>query len=404
MTKTKRIRPWRRFAEISQAAVIIGLPFLKIKGESALRFDVPTLQLHFFGLTLWIEEFFIVLIAVIFLSLLIVFTTLLLGRVWCGWLCPQTVIADFTSFTDNAKNKGIINALLAYALTFLISIIVAANLIWYVVSPYEFIQGLAGGGPGNIVPGFWAVLTVIIFLNFVLLRQKFCATVCPYAKLQSTLFDNKTMVVAFDSRRKEECINCMACLNICPVGIDIRNGLNSACIHCAECIDICTKMMGSRQKKTLIAYFFGLPGEEGKILRQNVLLTGTVTAGFLAFFIYLLFIRVSLDLTVLPNYSFQPHISDDGTIINSYILSLKNRGRSNEELKLAVTGIKGITKIIPARVLYLKAGDIKKLPVYIAIRNYDERELIQDIKIMVESIKDERLKVTRKANFIIPER
>ncbi|MFV1976056.1 MAG: 4Fe-4S binding protein, partial [Candidatus Scalindua sp.] len=129
---------------------------------------------------------------------------------------------------------------------------------WYVVSPYEFIQGLLRGGPGNIVLGFWAVLTVIIFLNFVLLRQKFCATVCPYAKLQSTLFDNKTMVAAFDSRRKEECINCMACLKICPVGIDIRN--------------------------------------------------------------------------------------------------------------------------------------------------YDERELIQDIEIMVESIKDERLKVTRKANFIIPER
>lgn len=96
MTKTKRIRPWRRFAESVQAVIIIGLPFLEIKGDSALRFDVPALQLHFFGLTLWMEEFFIVLVAVIFLSLLVIFLTLVLGRIWCGWVCPQTALNALT--------------------------------------------------------------------------------------------------------------------------------------------------------------------------------------------------------------------------------------------------------------------------------------------------------------------
>ena len=254
---TRKIRPWRRLAEISQAIVIIGLPFLRIKGESALRFDVQMLQLHFFGVSLWMEEFFIVLIAIIFLSLLIIFITLVFGRIWCGWLCPQTVIADFTSFVDKAKSRGVFYKLTAYTATLIISIIVAANLIWYFVSPYDFIPRLFEGSLGSILWGFWIVLTGIMFLNFLLLRQQFCATVCPYSKLQSTMFDDKTLVVTFDQRRKDECIDCLACVKKCPVGIDIRTGLNIACIHCAECIDSCADVMRPRKQKSLFGYFFG---------------------------------------------------------------------------------------------------------------------------------------------------
>jgi cytochrome c oxidase accessory protein FixG len=398
------ITPWRRLAEAFQAIIIVGLPFLIIDGESALRFDVPTLVLHFFGLNLWMEEFFIVLVALLFLSLFLIFVTLLLGRIWCGWLCPQTVLSDFTLFVERAKNKRVIDKLIAYALMFLISILVAANLIWYFVSPYEFIPDLLKGSLGNVIWGFWIVLTGIIFLNFLLLRQKFCATVCPYGKLQGILFDKKTLVVAFDPHRKEECIDCMACVKACPVAVDIRNGLNSACIHCAICIDSCTMVMSSRQKKSLIGYFFGLPGEGGRVLRQNVVLVGSVTAVFLVFFFYLLLVRVPLDMTVLPNYAFQPRITDKGTIVNSYVLSLKNRGRLDVELQLAVTGINSILKIAPEKGLHIKAGDLKRLPVYITVRDFKERGVVKDMEIAVKSIRDDKLHVARKANFIVPER
>ena len=103
MTTSKRIQPWRRLVSALEAVTILGIPFLKIRGESALRFDIPSLRLHFFGLSLWMEEFFILLIAVIFLIFLFLLITLLFGRIWCGWLCPQTVLSDLTRFMDKLK-------------------------------------------------------------------------------------------------------------------------------------------------------------------------------------------------------------------------------------------------------------------------------------------------------------
>ncbi|MBI4849350.1 MAG: 4Fe-4S binding protein [Nitrospirae bacterium] len=224
MTKIKRIQPWRRVVEAAQAFLIVGLPFLKIEGESALRFDIPSLRLHFFRASIWMEEFFIVLIGIIFLTFLIVFITLMFGRIWCGWLCPQTVIVDFTRFVDKTKSKGPAYKLGSYPAMFLISVLVAANLMWYFVSPYEFIPEVMEGNLGSVTWGFWLVLTGILSLNFILLRHRFCATVCPYAKLQSVLFDKKTLVVSFDPRRKEECMKCMACVSTCPVGIKTKKG------------------------------------------------------------------------------------------------------------------------------------------------------------------------------------
>jgi polyferredoxin len=163
-------------------------------------------------------------------------------------------------------------------------------------------------------------------------------------------------------------------------------------------------VMSSRQKKSLIGYFFGLPGEGGRVLRQNVVLVGSVAAIFLVFFFYLLLVRVPLDMTVLPNYAFQPRITDEGAIVNSYVLSLKNRGRLDVELQLAVTGINGILKIATEKGLHIKAGDLKRLPVYVAVRDFKERGVVKDIEIAVKSIRDDKLHVARKANFIVPER
>lgn len=396
------IRPWRRLAEIVQAVIIIGLPFLKIDGESALRFDIPTLRLHFFSASIWMEEFFIVLIATIFLTLLAVFITLMFGRIWCGWMCPQTALIDFTPFIDKAISKGLPYKLGAYSVVFLISVLVAANLIWYFVSPYEFIPDAVKGGLGNVVWGFWIVLTGVIFLNFVLLRHKFCATVCPYAKLQSVLFDNKTLVISFDPRRKEECMECMACVRSCPVGIDIRKGLNSACINCAECVDTCTKIMERRGKNSLIGYFFGLPGEGGRILRQNALMTGAVTAVFLVFFIYLLLTRIPVDMTVLPNYSFSPRMTSAGSVINSYILSVRNKSGAEADLSVEAHAMNTAVEIVPRRIS-IGAGEIKKVPVYITVGNFHEGRTVKDIDISIESKRPGNDRITKQVHFMYPE-
>ncbi len=397
---SKGIQPWRRCAEALQAVLIIGIPFVRINGESALRFDIPTLRLHVFGISLWMEEFFIVVAATIFLTFLIVLITLLFGRIWCGWLCPQTVIVDFTRFVDKASGKGQAYRLSSYAAVFAVSVVVAASLIWYFVSPYEFFGRLRAWDLGKIIWGFWIVLTGILFLNFAFLRHGFCATVCPYAKMQSVLYDDKTLVIAFDPARKEECMECMACVRTCPVAIDIRNGLNGACINCAECIDQCTVMRGKTGKPSLIDYSFGAVGSGGRIVRQNVVMIGLATAAFFAFTLSLLFSRVPLDVVAMANQGFPPRIAADGRAMNSYLLSLRNLSRGDLELHLKAEKGKERASITPES-LFLTAGEYRKVTVFVKMETVPSGG---DIDLSVESGKGERrMVITKRVPFQAPE-
>jgi cytochrome c oxidase accessory protein FixG len=401
MTTIRRIQPLRRIAEILQAVLIIGIPFLTINGESALRFDIPSLRLHVFGISLWMDEFFLLLIALIFVTFFTVLVTLTFGRIWCGWACPQTVLVDFTRFLDKAYSKGVAYRLISYALTFLISMIVAANLIWYFVSPYEFFHRLYSGSLGNIISGFWCVMTAIVFLNLLLLRRNFCATVCPYAKLQSVLFDRGTLLIAFDPTRQEECMNCMACVTACPVEIDIRKGSNAACVSCAECIDACSRMMWRRQKKGLIDYFYGSPGDRPRLFRQNVVLMASLTIVFFFLFLYLSISRVPLDMMVLPHYAFPPRILADGKVVNSYILSLENKSRTEKEVTLQAMRSKGLISITPEKV-HLSAGEYKKVPVYVTVSQIFPWTTFEDIEILLESEDRDRVIIKRGVRFTIP--
>jgi len=402
MMMNRGIQLWRRLVEALQGLVILGLPFVRIRGESALRFDIPTLRLHVFGVSLWMEEFFLVLIALLFFLFLVILITLLFGRIWCGWACPQTVIVDYTCFVDRHEKRTIGHNAMAYAGTVGVSVLVAANLIWYFVSPYEFFPKLFAGDLGPVIWGFWIVLATIFFLNFAFVRHRFCATVCPYAKLQSVLYDSGTLLIAFDPRRKNECINCMACVRTCPVGIDVRKGLNSACINCAECIDKCANMMARKGRKTLIGYFIGLPGEGGRMLRQSVVLIGALGLASLVFLLYLSFSRTLLDMTVLPNYDFWPRISGRDNAVNSYFLAIENRGRHDLDLAVKVFAEGNGVDIVP-KTVSVKAGEYRRIPVYVSLRNVAARREGITIEISLVAARADGIEATQRVHFLVPE-
>src|SRR5512142_2258199 len=143
------IRKFHTIRRITGAALLIILivtPFLRIGGESAFRFDVPSLRLLFFGAEIWMTDFFIVLIALLFLTFITLFTTTVFGRIWCGWLCPQTVLSDATGFVETAREKGIGANAAASAAGLAVSAIVSASLIGYFVSPYDIPSLLGSGG------------------------------------------------------------------------------------------------------------------------------------------------------------------------------------------------------------------------------------------------------------------
>jgi cytochrome c oxidase accessory protein FixG len=256
----------RNAIAILQAIILTVLPFLSINGESLFRFDIGKLKLYFFGSVIWIREFYLLLAAVLFLLLLITFVTAVFGRLCCGWLCPQTVLLELSKSLATrfgTKNQRQIQNLLLLPLSALVSI----TMIWYFIPPAATFRTLFSA---PTVTAFFLVLWMLVYLELAFLGRKFCTSICPYAMLQNALFDKDTLVIEYDRSRDESCMKCDDCVKVCPVGIDIKNGLSSACIACAECIDACRL----KSEKRNIPPF---PNYKGKIVRSKTFWLGGAT-------------------------------------------------------------------------------------------------------------------------------
>jgi cytochrome c oxidase accessory protein FixG len=325
----------RWIVRILWTALYLIIPFIQLKGESILRFDIPSLGLLFFGKTVYIENFFIVLVFTFFITFLIILITQLYGRIWCGWLCPQTVVMNFTKFLD-IKGQSFAAKLFGHIVVFAVSAIIGGSMVWYFVSPYKFFAGIANGTLGSATLWFFIVLTVITYLNFAFVRYKFCTTVCPYSKLQSVMFDSHTLIIAMDPETSYKCVKCQACVTTCPVGIDIRQGMDSQCINCGRCISACTKTMAAENEDvpTLIDYIYGFSNTK-KPFRTNVMITGAVTLLFLLGFIYMTATMKPYEFQVFPNQSFLPRVKD-GQIINSYEVMVRNLTKNELNIRLSI--------------------------------------------------------------------
>jgi polyferredoxin len=322
--------------------VVLGLPFVSIGGESALRLDVPAGRLHAFGASFAIDEAFVVLAAILCVTAAFLLVTLLFGRVWCGWACPQTVLADLTS----GRRRPVQLALVA-----LVSAIAAANLLCYFVTPSELFRRAASGTLGPVLGGSWAALFAVLFLDLAFLRATFCATACPYAKLQGVLFDGSTLVVAYDARRAPDCVDCGACVRVCPTDIDIRAGLQAECIACAACIDACAPVMRRLARAPdLVGYFQGEPGGAARPFRPAALALGAATlatAGLLAAVIAARALHV---VSALADEAFRPRRAPDGRTVNAYSVALENHGRTPVTVALAVRAGAAEVQLRPDRV------------------------------------------------------
>jgi len=257
----------RRAVAILQAVILTALPFLAINGQSAFRFDIPTLKLYVFGSAIWIREFYLILAVTLFFILLITFATAIFGRVWCGWLCPQTVLLDLTqSIADLAGTKHLktVQRLILLPLSAMVSI----TMIWYFVPPAETLRSLF---VSTTITAFFLVLWLLVYLELTFLGRGFCTSICPYAMLQNALFDKDTLIIEYDASRDETCMKCDACVSACPVGIDIKQGLNSACIACAACIDACRPLSEHRGMPPF-------PNYKGRIIRSKTFWLGGGTA------------------------------------------------------------------------------------------------------------------------------
>jgi cytochrome c oxidase accessory protein FixG len=373
MTSRWSFLKWRRIAAAAQALVILGLPFVTVGGESALRLDVPAGRLHAFGASYAVDEALVVLAGTLLLTFGFLLVTLLLGRVWCGWACPQTVFGDLTRLVepDRRRKPRRWRRPVGFALVGLVSAVAAANLVWYFVSPQEFFRRIAAGTLGPWVAGSWATLFAILFLDLAFLRGRFCATACPYAKLQGVLFDRSTLVVAYDRSRDADCVDCGACVRVCPTAIDIRHGLQMQCIACAECIDACEPVMRRlKRRPNLVGYFFGEPGGRPRLGRPASVGLAAATAASLALLVAVVAGRTLLDVNAMAEAAFAPRRGEDGRVVNAYQVSLANHGRGPLSVALELRAPGAETVLRPAAVS-LAPGERRQVRVVASTRGLE---------------------------------
>jgi polyferredoxin len=278
------------------------------------------------------------------------------GRLWCGWLCPQSVLVDISEDIAHPRKRRLLH--IAGALV--LSLAVGAATVCYFVPAGEFIARLLAFGLSPVEGWAWAVISTVVLLDIVLLGRRFCTAVCPYAKLQGALYDNSTMLIGFDPSRAEECMGCEACVRACPVGIDIREGLQSECVNCAECLDACSRMLSRKGKPAIVGYHFGRPGGRLSFLRPAPLIFGAAGLLMAGLLVFQIAGRQDIEITALPNYDYGLRVMGDGRAAASFVLVIENRGSS--DIGCMLEADRGGIALAPPSI-YVLAGERRKLAV-----------------------------------------
>lgn len=361
---------WRRVFGALLLAVYVLLPWIPVGGFPAVFLDLAERRFHFFGLTFLSEDLWIGFFLLTGLGFSLFYVTALFGRLWCGWACPYTVFLEhiyrrierlidgdsaMRKKLDAAPrtNSKITRRIIKHSLYVLVSLILAHIFISYFISIprlYEYMRQ----SPVNHAKAFGVMLflTGALYFSFSWFREQFCIILCPYGRIQSALTDDDTVIIGYDAKRGEprgkksdpnagDCISCSRCVQVCPTGIDIRNGLQLECIGCAGCIDACDEVMDKIERpRGLIRYdsLNGFAGGKKHYFRPRIFLyTGFMALGATVLTLFLTTLHSAK--VELIRMTGQPYYVDDSGVRNQYRLQLVTKQSEPTVFTLKLTGL-----------------------------------------------------------------
>ena len=373
----------RRFSGFALIAVYILLPIVKVNGAPAVFLDIFHQRLHLFGLNFMFQDLWLLFFLITGLGFALFFVTSLFGRLWCGWACPQTVFLDHVFRRverlidgDAASRRRLTDAPLAvgkilrraikHGLYIALCAGIAHLFLSYFVSLPELYR-MAHLSPLENFGSFLFVmaLTGVLYFNFAWFREQFCIIMCPYGRLGSALIDDNSIVVGYDSVRGEprgkpgtvtgDCIDCRRCVQVCPTGIDIRQGLQLECISCEACIDACDEIMRKiGRPKGLVRHdsLNALSGKKTRFLRPRLFIyLALMLAGATAFAIATQ--KVKPVVVSALRMQGAPYFKEGDHIRNNFLLRLANKRPQTHTYTISVQS--------PVAALEVAGGNCQKV-------------------------------------------
>ncbi len=359
--------------------VLLGLlftgPFLTWKENPMFLFNIFERKFILFGTPFWPQDFIILGIAMITFFVFIILFTVVFGRIWCGWACPQTLFMEMVfrkieywiegdanqqRKLDQApwNKEKIIKKGTKHLIFILISILISHTLMAYLIGKDQVIE-IISQSPAAHMSGFIGLVffTGVFYWVFSVFREQACTVVCPYGRLQGVLLDKQSIVVAYDWLRGEprgklkkaqpeenkgDCIDCKLCVHVCPTGIDIRHGTQLECVNCTACIDACDDVMIKIDKPTgLIRYdsYSGIKEKKKLGFNARILAYSIVLLGLFSLLTFLIFSRSDVDVTIfrVPGMLYQEQ--ENNRISNLYNIQFVNKTYEDISLELHLKGV-----------------------------------------------------------------
>jgi cytochrome c oxidase accessory protein FixG len=427
-----RLHTWRIVVTVFLLSLFFGGPFLTINGQPFLLLNFFERKFVILGQAFWPQDFVLLAIVLITFFVFIILFTVVFGRVWCGWMCPQTLFMEMVFRKIEYLIEGdapaqrrldrepwtlqkIRKKTIKHAIFIFISFVISHTVMAYMIGIDETIV-MATHSPADNIAGFTGLFsfTVIFYGLFAKFREQACIAVCPYGRLQGVLLTKESIVVAYDWLRGEprgkirksaasslpagDCVDCHICVHVCPTGIDIRNGTQMECVNCTACIDACDDVMIKIGKPTGLIRFASYNSiKEGiqKIITARVIGYSVILVALLGVLGFAFITRSDVETTVfkIPGTLYQ---RDNGFITNLYNVEFVNKTFSEVRLEMKVAdnsraelvNVSGKPVVVPAEGLVngvyfirIPEGKITNARTVIGLEIYQNGKRIETVSV-----------------------
>lgn len=418
----------RNYVSFVLLLILFVTPFIKIGGHPFILFNVLNRNFILFGIPFGPHDFHLFVLAMITIIVFIILFTVVFGRIFCGWVCPQTIFMEMVFrkieywIEGNAKQQMLlaktkwnfnktIKKISKYSIFYAISFLISNIFLSYIIGIDELIK-IITDPPSQHIEGLIGIVvfSCIFYWVFSSFREQVCTMVCPYGRLQGVLLDRDSIVITYDNKRGEprgylkknedqsgkgDCVDCNLCVDVCPTGIDIRNGIQLECVNCTACIDACDDVMVKINKpKGLIRYdsINGIEENKGFKFTARMKSYTVVLVLLVSVLGYLLASRTDYSINILrtPGLMFQEQ--DNNMISNIYDLNIVNKTFKTLPFSVKLENIKGSIQIIGSKkdlkpqenydsklLVMIPRDEIKKINTPIKIRVYSGNKLIKEV-------------------------